>query len=102
MYVCMCVCVCVCLLMKGSISFDSNNTKFTQKIDECSGRVMHYILPKTVQNWLKNQFSIKGSVYFKLLNVACMYMCLFVCYEKGSITFDLKNATFTQKIDDCI
>ena len=51
---------CVCLLMKGFVSFDPNNAKFTQKTDECSGRVMHYIPPKTVQNWLKNQFFIRG------------------------------------------
>ena len=25
--------------MKGSVGFDPNNAKFTQKIDECSGRV---------------------------------------------------------------
>ena len=28
--------------------------------------------------------------------------CLFVCYKKESITFDQNNATFTQKIDDCM
>ena len=48
--------VCVCLLMKGSVSFDPNSAKFTQKIDECSGCVNSYIRPKTVQNCLKNLF----------------------------------------------
>ena len=54
--------------MKGSISFDPNDAKFTQKINECVGRVMHYIRPKTVQNWLKNQFFffIKELVAMKL------------------------------------
>ena len=58
-YVCMCVCVFVCLLMKGSVSFDPNNAKFTKKkkkkkkkINECMGRVI--IQLKTVQDWLKN------------------------------------------------
>ena len=57
------VCVFV-LLMKGSISFDPNNAKFTQKIDEYSERVMHYIPPKMVQNWLKDQFFGKGVSLF--------------------------------------
>ena len=30
--------MCVCLLMKGSVSFDPDKAKFTQNIDECSGR----------------------------------------------------------------
>ena len=30
----------VCLLMKGSISFDPNNAKFTQKIGECTRTVI--------------------------------------------------------------
>ena len=32
--------VFVCLLMKGSISFDPNNAKFTQKIDKCTRSVI--------------------------------------------------------------
>ena len=34
----------------------------------------------------------------------CMYVfaCLFVCYKKGSATFDPNNATFTEKINDCM
>ena len=134
-------CMRVCLLMKGSVSFDLNNTKFTQKIDECSGCVIHYILLKTMQNWLKKINSLKwgrsilnygplgarffsrvsicwpftghlltflslwGSLFFYFLpNVVCMYVCvcLFVCYKKGSVTFDPNNATFIQKIDNCM
>ena len=30
----------------------------------------------------------------------CVCVCFFVCYKKGSITFDPNNATVTQKIDD--
>ena len=34
----------------------------------------------------------------------CMYVyvcvCLLVCYKKGSVSFDLNYATFTQKVDD--
>ena len=37
------VCMCACLLMKGSISFDPNDAKVTQKIHECVGRVNGYI-----------------------------------------------------------
>ena len=44
-----------------------------------------------------------GSLFLYLLpNVVCMYVCLFVCYKKGSITFDQNNVIFTQKIDDCM
>ena len=31
--------------MKGSISFNPNNAKFTQKIDECTGSVIATLLP---------------------------------------------------------
>ena len=74
-------------LMKGFVSFDPNNPKFTQKIEECTGRVINSIQPKAVQNGLKN---------------VCMHVCvcLFVCNKKGSITFDPKNTKFTQKIND--
>ena len=37
LYVCMYVCVFVCY-KKGSNSFDTNNAKFIQKIDDCTGR----------------------------------------------------------------
>ena len=73
MYVCMCVCLFF-LLMKGSFSFDPNNVNFTQKIDECSRRVMHYIPPKTVQNWLKNQFFKKGLVFLNYERLALVEM----------------------------
>ena len=66
LYVCVFVCLFVCLLMKGSVSFDPDNTKFTPKIDEWSGRVMLYIPLKTVQNWLKNEFFRKRSVGSRL------------------------------------
>ena len=66
MYVCMYVCVFVCLLMKGSVSSDPNNGKFTQKIDERSGHVNSYIPPKTVKKQLKNQFLKKGYIVMKL------------------------------------
>ena len=51
------VCVFVCLLMKGSFSFDPNDAKFTQKIDEWSGRAVHYILP--------NKCRIATEIYLK-------------------------------------
>ena len=35
----------VCLLMKGSLSFDLSNAKFTQNIHECTGCVNSYIRP---------------------------------------------------------
>ena len=50
------VCMYVWMLMKGSLSFDPNNAKFTQNIHECTRCVNSYIRPKSVQNWLKNQF----------------------------------------------
>ena len=36
---------------KGSITFDPNNATFTQKIDDCMGRVIDVIRPKKAQNW---------------------------------------------------
>ena len=54
------------MLLKGFISFHPNDAKFPQKIDECPGRVMHYIPPKMVQKWLKNQFFKKRLVSMKL------------------------------------
>ena len=38
---------------KCSVTFDPNNAKFTQNIDDCEGWVMNFIRPKTVQNWLE-------------------------------------------------
>ena len=32
----------------------------------------------------------------------CVFVCLFVCYKKGSVIFYPNNATFKQNIDDCI
>ena len=66
MYVCMYVWLFVCLLMKGSISFDPNNAKFTQKIHECMGHVINYIWLKTVHNRVKNQSLKMASVTMKL------------------------------------
>ena len=48
------VCMYVWMLMKGSLNFDPNNTKFTQNIHECTGRLNNYIRQKSVQTWLKN------------------------------------------------
>ena len=82
-YVCMYV--FVCLSMKSSVSFDPNNAKFTQKIDVCTGRVMHYIRLKKIQNWMKKQFFKKGSVAMKLhtkcfsWNVARFFRTVFIC-----------------------
>ena len=45
---------------KGSITFDANNAKFTQKIDDCGGWVINFIRPKTVQNWLKILENVLG------------------------------------------
>ena len=59
MYVCMYV-------NEGSLSFDPNNAKFTQNVHEGTGRVNNYVRPKSVQNWLKNEFFTKELVYFKL------------------------------------
>ena len=39
----------VCLFMKGSLSFDPNNAKFTQNIHEGMAHVKRYIGPKSVQ-----------------------------------------------------
>ena len=64
------VCMYVRLLMKGSLSFDPNNAKFTQNIHESTRHVNSCIRQKSVQNWLKSQFFKKGSVYFKL-RTAC-------------------------------
>ena len=50
MYVCVWVCLFVCY-KKGSITFDPNNTTFTQKIDDCMGRVINFIRRKTVTIW---------------------------------------------------
>ena len=36
-------CMYVCLLMKGSLSFDPNNAKFTQNIHDHTGHVKRYI-----------------------------------------------------------
>ena len=35
-----------------------------------------------------------------LPNVECMYVRMFVCYKKGSVSFDPNNPKFTQKIKD--
>ena len=40
MFVCMCVCY-----KKGSVTLDPNKAKFTQKIDNCIGRVVNFIQP---------------------------------------------------------
>ena len=53
MYVCLFVC-----FKKGSISFDPNNAKFTQKIDDCMGRVINFIRPKTMQ--ISNVLDYRG------------------------------------------
>ena len=37
------VCVFVWMLMKGSVSFNPNDAKFTQRIDEYTGHVNSYI-----------------------------------------------------------
>ena len=52
--------VCVWMLMKGSLSFDSNNAILTQNIHEGMGHVINYIQLISVQNWLKNQFFKTG------------------------------------------
>ena len=52
--------VCVCLLMKSSVIFYPDNDKFTQKIHEYAGRVINYIRPKMVENWLKNPCNMLG------------------------------------------
>ena len=47
---------------------------------------------------LLNFLSLWGSLFiYYLMLYVCMHV--FVCYKKGSITFDPNNATFTQKID---
>ena len=58
MYVCMFGCY-----MKGSVNFDPNNASLTQNIHVSTGRVINDILPKLVQNWLKNEFK-KGVSLF--------------------------------------
>ena len=45
---------------KSSVTFDPNNAKFTQKIDDCGGWVINFIRPKTVQNWLKILENVLG------------------------------------------
>ena len=45
------MCLFVCY-KKGSVTFDPNNAKFKQKINDRTGRVIHFSRP--VQNWLKN------------------------------------------------
>ena len=61
--------------MRGSVSFNPNNAILTQNIHEDTGRVINHILPKLVQNWLKNHCIKKGLVYFKftfgLLSLNC-------------------------------
>ena len=59
MYVCMYVCVCL-FVNERLRQFLPNNAKFTQRIDECSGRVMLYIPSKTVQICLKKSILQKG------------------------------------------
>ena len=52
MFVCMYVCICLFVCYKkGFITFDPNNATFTQKIDDCTGRIMNFIRLKTVQVW---------------------------------------------------
>ena len=41
--------------MKDSLSFDPSNTICTQNIHGDTGRVINYIRPKSVHNWLKYQ-----------------------------------------------
>ena len=65
-------CVHVCLVVNGkALSFDPNNARSTQNINEGTGSVINYIQPKSVQNWLKNQFFKKGLVYFILCGTVC-------------------------------
>ena len=45
---------------KSSVTFDPNNAKFTQKIDDCEGWVINFIQPKTVQNWLEKLENVLG------------------------------------------
>ena len=96
LYVCMYVFMHVfaCFLTKGPASFDPNNAKFTQKMDECLGLVMLYIPQKTVQNWLKNQFIEKGSVHFKSWERARLAL-VEMRYEFPSSLGDLRIARVT-------
>ena len=57
MYVCVYLFVCY---KKGSISFEPNIAKFTQKIDGCTGWVINFIRLKMVQNWLKILENVLG------------------------------------------
>ena len=61
LYVCMCLFVCY---KKGPVTFDPNTATFTQKIDDCMGRVPNFIRPKTALIW----------------NVLC-------CYEKQHLFY---------------
>ena len=80
----------VCKLMKDSVSFDPQNTKFTKKIDECMRRVMHYIPPKMVQSWLKKSL--------KMCSVAMENFILFI----GENDADFKCARLLWKTSFCL
>ena len=82
--------------MKGSLSFDLNDAKFTQHINEwCTGRVASYIRPKSVQNWLKKSMQM-CSVAIKMAlkndqNGARFFCRVFICnrilYENMNIKY---------------
>ena len=75
------------LLMKGSISFDPNNAKFTQKLNARMENVINYIQPKMVLNWLKiaNMLS-HYEIMHKMLEMWQDLSAAFSCAEplKGS------------------
>ena len=58
--------------MKGSVSFDLNNAKFTQNIPEFKGRVNSYIRLKLVRNWLKK--SLKMGLFLMKLRIKMLEM----------------------------
>ena len=70
MYGSMCVCVCVCLLKKAPSVLIQITPNSHKKINECSGHVNRCIRPKTVQNWLKNNFLKRGQSIFNFAQLA--------------------------------